>query len=142
MANEAKEGSNWRGILARLASGVALVLLTYNPAQVSYIHWALRDLSEFSALKAVPGALLLCGWVLFARATASSLGWLGVALASLVIAAVVWLLVDAGILEASGARPLAWIVLVALGLVLGLGLSWSLVRRRVTGQVDVDRVDR
>jgi ABC-type sulfate transport system permease component len=29
-----------------------------------------------------------------------------------------------------------------LGLVLGIGMSWSLVRRRITGQVDVDAVDR
>jgi hypothetical protein len=138
----AKRALSARGILTRLASGLALVLLTFNPSGHSYYHWALRDLSQFSAIQAVPGALLLCGWVLFVRAALASLGWLGLALASLAIAALVWLLVDAGLLDASGARPLAWIALVSLGLVLGVGLSWSLVRGRITGQVDVDRVDR
>ena len=128
------------GLLARVGTGVALVLLTFNPSGHSYVHWALRDLSQFSALQAVPGALLLCGWVLFVRAALGSLGWLGVALASLVIAALVWLLVDAGILDAAGGR--SWIALVSLGLVLGFGLCWSHLRRRLTGQVDVDRVDR
>ena len=128
------------GVFARIVSGVALVLFTFNPSGHSYTHWALRDLSQFSALQAVPGALLLCGWVLFVRAALASLGWLGVALASLVIAALVWLLVDAGILGAAGAR--SWIALVSLGLVLGFGLCWSHLRGRLTGQVDVDRVDR
>jgi hypothetical protein len=138
----AKRALSARGILTRLASGLALVLFTFNPSGHSYYHWALRDLSQFSAIQAVPGVLLLCGWVLFVRAALASLGWLGLALASLAIAALVWLLVDAGLLDASGARPLAWIALVSLGLVLGVGLSWSLVRGRITGQVDVDRVDR
>jgi hypothetical protein len=35
---------------------------------------------------------------------------------------------------------LAWVVLVALGGVLGFGLSWSLLRRKITGQVDVDEL--
>src|SRR3990172_5783876 len=97
-------GASVSGVVTRIVSVVALVRLTFNPAGHSYTHWALRDLSQFSALQAVPGALLLCGWVLFVRAALASLGWLGVALASLVIAALVWLLVDAGILGAAGAR--------------------------------------
>src|SRR3990172_8570253 len=98
-------GASVSGVVTRIVSVVALVRLTFNPAGHSYTHWALRDLSQFSALQAVPGALLLCGWVLFVRAALASLGWVGVALASLVIAALVWLLVDAGILDAAGGRP-------------------------------------
>ena len=32
----------------------------------------------------------------------------------------------------------SWISLIATGIVLGTGLSWSLLRTRVTGQVEVD----
>ncbi len=28
-----------------------------------------------------------------------------------------------------------------LSLVLTIGLSWSIIRRKITGQVDIDRVD-
>jgi hypothetical protein len=31
----------------------------------------------------------------------------------------------------------SWVILVIVGLVLGIGMSWSLVRQRITGQVDV-----
>ena len=34
-----------------------------------------------------------------------------------------------------------WLGLIALSLVLGIGLSWSHVRRRLSGQADMDDVD-
>jgi hypothetical protein len=37
---------------------------------------------------------------------------------------------------------LTWIVLVGLSLLLAVGMSWSHIRRRLTGQVDVDEVER
>ncbi len=35
---------------------------------------------------------------------------------------------------------MAWLSLVVLAVLLGIGLSWSHVRRRLTGQVDVDEL--
>jgi hypothetical protein len=129
----------WGGIFARVAFAVALVLLTFNPSGWSYHHWAMRDLDDFSPAKALAGALLLCAWVLYLRAALHALGRLGVALAILVFAAFVWLLADWGFLEPRQPKVLAWIALVALGLVLGIGLSWSILRRRLTGQVDLEQ---
>lgn len=130
------------GILARLASGVALVLATYNPAKFSYLHWALSDLAAFSAPQAVVGVMLVGAWVFCVRAAITSLGQLGVTLLSLLIASLIWLLVELGVLGAPGPQALAWLSLVGIGLVLGVGLCWSLVRRQVTGQVVVDDVER
>jgi LPXTG-motif cell wall-anchored protein len=136
----AKRQVGIRGLLVRVLAGIALVVLTFNPAGLSYFHWALADLSTFSALKAVPGVLLLCGWVLYIGAAFTSLGWLGLTLAALVFASLVWLLFQAGVLRSTGPQAIAWIALIGLGLILGLGLSWSILRRRITGQVDVDTV--
>jgi len=36
---------------------------------------------------------------------------------------------------------MAWVVLGALGVMLGIGMSWSHIRRRISGQASVDRVD-
>ena len=36
---------------------------------------------------------------------------------------------------------MTWVVLIALGLILGVGMSWSIVRRELTGQASVDDVD-
>jgi len=52
---------SWLGVLWRVAAAMALVFLTYNPTGTSYFHWALTDLSTFSAPKALAGALLLAG---------------------------------------------------------------------------------
>ena len=126
------------GILLRILAAVALVLLSFNPSGWSYHHWAMTDLGAFSPAKAIVGAVILAAWVLYVRAAFHALGVLGVAFSLLVCAAVVWLLADWGWLEPTQPRTLAWIALVALGLVLGFGLSWSILRRRLTGQVDVE----
>ncbi len=133
---------SWLGVLWRVAVAMALVFLTYNPTGVSYFHWALTDFSTFSALKALAGALLLAGWVFYLRAAISSLGFLGVIILLLILGAAVWLLVEQRILDPKQPGVLSWVALAVLGLVLGIGMSWSLVRRRITGQVDVDAVDR
>lgn len=133
----AKEVSSL-GILLRVVAAVALVLVSVNPLGWSYHHWAMSDLGSFSPAKAIVGALLLCGWVLYVRAAFHALGVLGVALVGLVCAAAVWILADWGLLDPAEPRALAWILLVTLGLVLGIGLAWSIVRRRLTGQVDIE----
>jgi hypothetical protein len=48
------------------------------------------------------------------------------------------MLTDYGILDADRPSLLSWIILVAIGIILGIGLSWSLLRARATGQVEVD----
>lgn len=142
----AREGMGLGGVLWRIAVAMALVLLTYNPSGFSYHHWVFGGgglgKGGFDASKAFLGALLLCSWVVYLRAAIASLGWLGVLLSGLVIASAVWLLAQQGWLDPSRPKTAAWIALVALGLVLGVGLGWSNWRRRLTGQVDVDELDR
>jgi hypothetical protein len=135
-------GVSWAGVLWRVALAMVLVLLTYNPTGYSYFHWALTDFTTFSAVKALAGALLLAGWVFYLRAGLSSLGWLGVILLLLILGAVVWLLVEQKILDPNRPAVLSWVILVVVGLVLGIGMSWSLVRQRLTGQVDILDEDR
>jgi hypothetical protein len=135
-------GVSWAGILWRVLVGMALVLLTYNPTGYSYFHWALTDFSTFSAVKGLAGVLLLAGWVFYLRAGLSSLGWIGVILLLLILGAVVWLLAEQKILDPNQPGVLSWMILIAVGLVLGVGMTWSLVRQRLTGQVDILDEDR
>jgi hypothetical protein len=46
-------------------------------------------------------------------------------------------MVDSGLIDLSGESAMTWVVLVIVGALLGLGLSWSLIRARSTGQVEV-----
>jgi hypothetical protein len=124
--------------LARVVAALAVVLLTYNPSGQSFYHWAMRDFANLTAIKAFAGTLLLVGWVICIRAALTSLGALGLVLSALVLGTLVWVLADFGILDPDSPSLLSWIVLIISGIILGLGLSWSLLRTRVTGQVEVD----
>ena len=55
--------------------------------------------------------------------------------------ALLWLLVSQGWLDLHNVRAVVWIALVVLSLILAVGMSWSHVNRRLSGQTDVDPVD-
>jgi hypothetical protein len=126
------------GVVIRIVLAVALVLLTYNPSGYSFVHWVFGDLSSFDALKGFSGAVLLVCWVVFGKTAHTALGNLGIVLSALVLGTLVWLLYDMGLLTRTGSTMMAWLILVLVGVILGIGLSWSLIRQRATGQVEVD----
>ena len=125
-------------IVPRVAFAVALVLFTWNPSGWSYVDWALRDRSAFDAVKAFVGVLLLGGWIFCWRSAWVSLGAVGIVLVAALLATVVGMLLQFHLVEPGSTQTLLWIVLVAIGIVLGVGLAWSKVRQRATGQVEAD----
>lgn len=128
------------GLALRFAFALLLVLLTFNPTGRSYYHWIAAGFPAIDALKALAGVVLLIGWVVFLTATMRSLGATGVLLALAFFAALVWVAVQFGWLQAQ-ARIFVWIGLVVTAAILAMGVSWSHFRRRLTGQADVDEVD-
>lgn len=130
------------GALARIAAALVLVLLTFNPSGYSYYHWIARDFPHLSALQLVGGLALTIGWVIYVTATRRSLGVFGVTLIMALFAALLWLAVQNGWLHLAGGQALAWVIAVCTGLILGIGMCWSFVRRTLSGQSDVDEVSR
>ncbi len=84
--------------------------------------------------------MLISGWVVVLQATRRSIGLAGAFLALALCAALVWLLVEQHVVSPTGSAAIVHIALVAIGLVLGVGMSWSLLSRRLTGQIDTDQV--
>ena len=130
------------GLLWRLVFAMALVLLTFNPTGHSYYHLLADGFPSVQPLEAVAGILLVIGWVVFVRSTLAAVGTLGLVLMLALFAAIVWWMVSRGWLDVSNRSAMAWVVLLILGLVLGFGMSWSHIRRRLSGQAAVDRVDQ
>lgn len=128
------------GVLLRLLAALLMVLVTFNPSGHSFLHWLAQDFPHFQPLQAVAGLVLLICWITYVTATLRSLGVLGVSLLLALFAALVWLAVDSGWLHLAGGSALAWIAVIAVGLILGIGMCWSFVRRRLSGQTDVDEV--
>jgi hypothetical protein len=131
-----------RGFLLRLAAAAGLVALSYNPTGHSYVHWAAGTFPKLDPPQAIAGLCLIGAWGFFAHATWRSLGTAGIVLGTALGAAVVWLLASWGWLSLKDAGVISWVVLAMLAVLLAVGVSWSHIRRRITGQTDVDEVDR
>jgi hypothetical protein len=136
----AQDSVGMGGLLGRFLFALILVLATYNPSGYSFYHWAANRLQDSMALVTLAGIALLIGWAVFLRATMRSLGFFGVALAAAFFAALIWVAVSYGWLELGDKRLITWIALGIVAAVLALGMSWSHVRRRLSGQADVDEV--
>lgn len=128
------------GFLLRWLAAIVLVGLTYNPAGTSFMHWVAETFPRVEPLQAVAGVVLLGGWVFFLRSTWTALGSVGVLLGVAFFAAVTWLFVSWGWLSLADTGIVTWVALAMLSFLLAIGLSWSHVRRRVTGQSPVDEV--
>ncbi|MEO0822406.1 MAG: DUF6524 family protein [Pseudomonadota bacterium] len=130
-------------IAQRCIAAIALVLATYNPSGYSYLHWVAGGFEEDLPLKVLGGVALAILFIIFLRATLRSIGVVGIVLIAALLAALAWTLVYYGIVSLSlqDRGIIQWLALLALGLTLGIGLSWSIVRRVLTGQTDVDDVD-
>ncbi|MDA7687671.1 DUF6524 family protein [Pseudomonadales bacterium] len=126
----------------RFVCALIVVFATYNPEGLSYYHWAVERLSEFSVLKAFIGVILLVGWIILIRATLGSLGTIGILLSIAFFGLAIWLIIDVLGLSANNARVISYIIELMLAGVLSIGVSWSHVRRRISGQVDTDELDR
>jgi hypothetical protein len=127
--------------LGRWAFAAALVFGSYNPTSYSYISWALGESTEFGPAVALLGVVLLICWVMFVRATWISLGPVGIILGLALFGCFIWLLVDTGILSLDSTSALTWLALLLISLILAAGMSWSHIRRRLSGQFDVDEVE-
>jgi hypothetical protein len=135
------------GIALRTLAALVLVFATYNPERVSYWHWAIAPLrggeatSGPASLKFLTGLALLGGWAVFLNATRRSIGMGGALLVLALSGGLVWLLIDFGIVSASSARGITHVVLICTALLLAVGMNWSHLSRKLSGQVDMDPTD-
>lgn len=129
------------GFLARWVFALVLVLGTYNPSGFSYVTWLLDEETSFGPVVTIIGLLLLIGWIFCVKSTFDALGWLGVTLGAALFAALIWLLVDVGMISMESTGILTWLSLVVISLILAVGMAWSHVKRRITGQYNIDDMD-
>lgn len=130
---------SYSSFVVRWLIALFLVLATYNPSGYSYVHWVLQLTTDLWAFKMLAGILLLVIYLLFWLATLRALGWPGIAIAAALSGAVTWALADLGALDALG-PTLPMVALIVLANVLAIGVSWSHIRQRISGQVDSNDV--
>ena len=123
----------WDSFIVRFIFAVVVVFSTYNPEGVSYFHWVKDDITSITIGKALVGVILLIGWVILI---------IGIILAIAFFGLLIWLIVDVIGLDTQSFRVVSYIVQIMIASVLSIGVSWSHVRRRISGQVDTDEVER
>ena len=134
---------NFVSFVWRFLASLLLVMVTYNPTRYSFVGW-LRAATPENPLGPehfVVGVALLIGWVILLAATQRSLGTFGLLLGGAMLGGVVWLLTDIGWLSVSTVSSATWVGLFCVAALLAVGLSWSHVWRRLTGQFEVDDGD-
>ena len=136
-------------IAIRWLIAFVVIAATYNPTQYNWVRWSQNNwvrwsqtnFSEQLPLIVLSGLILLIGYITFIRATLHSIGPFGMALVLALVAALLWVLYDFGWLSLENQAANLWLGIIALSLVLGIGLSWSHIRRAISGQADMDDVD-
>ena len=134
---------DWAGFVVRILMSLGLVLATYNPSGYSFVHWVHDSYSSDSLgpEHLVVGILVIIGWVILINATKEAMGTLGLVLGIALMAGIVWMLVDFGILSLGSVSAYTWVALIILAVMLGIGMSWAHIWRRLTGQFSVDEAD-
>ena len=137
----AAKNFSFLNFLIRFALAVVLVFATYNPSGYSWYRWFMQAPDKFDPLLAFSAVVLIIGWVIYLRATVRSLGEIGTLLAIAFFAALTWLMIDYNVLSVENTEVLTYVVLTMLAAIMATGMSWSHIRRRMSGQLDVDEVD-
>lgn len=127
------------GLLLRWLFAFGLITATYNPTEYNFVRWSAT--SDQLSITVLIGLVLLVGYIIYLRATLRSIGAFGMILILAIVGALLWVLYDFGLLDLENRTLTVWIGIFALSAVLGIGLSWSIVRRKLSGQADVDDVD-
>jgi len=105
----------------RFLFALFLVLVTYNPTSFNYVRWAMEQYQFNLSIVVLNGLLLLVGYIIFLRATWRSIG-------------------PNGLLDPQNSALMTWIALICVSFILAVGLSWSHIRRRISGQSDMDDI--
>ncbi|WP_342071563.1 DUF6524 family protein [Yoonia algicola] len=129
------------GFVIRWVFAFLLLVATYNPTEWNYVRWSMANYETSLSLTVLFGLILLVGYIIYLRATLRSIGVFGVILILAVVGTILWVLFDQGVISLADPSVNTWIGIVALSIVLAVGLSWSIVRRKLSGQADVDDID-
>ena len=126
---------NYRSFVVRWLACLVLMLATYNPYSSSYYHWTAAD-SGHASLQVLAGLLLLIFHIVVIIATVRSIGIIGIGLMTALFSSVAWVLIDNHVVAVEDARAVVLIQQIVIASVYGVGVSWSHIRNRLSGQVD------
>lgn len=128
------------GFLSRWLGAMFVVMATYNPSGVSYYHWLIDMDDTRWSLKALVGLIMAIFNMFFLLISLRSMRRGGLLTAAIFGLVMIWTLRDYGYLQSISFWTWITLMLTGIGSILGLGLSWSHIRGRLSGQADSNDV--
>jgi Family of unknown function (DUF6524) len=129
------------GILLRWLGAFLLLAAIFNPTEWNYVTWARANWTGQMPLIVFTGLILAVAAMVYLVSTMRSIGLLGALVIVAIFAAGLWVLTDWGLLGLENSALNIWLGIFALSLILGIGMSWSILRQRLSGQQTTDEVD-
>ena len=129
------------GVFLRWLGAFALLSATFNPTDWNFLTWAQAHYTDQMALVVFLGLLLGVGYMIYGVATLRSIGAFGILLVAAIFGTGLWVLYDWGLLSLENSDLNQWLAILALSLILGIGLSWSILRQKLSGQASVDEIE-
>lgn len=129
------------GVFLRWLGAFALLSATFNPTDWNFLAWAQAHYTDQMALVVFLGLLLGVGYMIYGVATLRSIGAFGILLVAAIFGTGLWVLYDWGLLSLENSDLNQWLAILALSLILGIGLSWSILRQKLSGQASVDEIE-
>ena len=93
------------------------------------------------SLIVLAGLVLLVCYIVYLTATLRSIGAFGVILILAIMGAILWVLWDRSVISLRDPGVVTWIAIAAISFVLAVGMHWSILWRRLSGQLEVDDTD-
>lgn len=129
------------GILLRWLGAFLLLAAIFNPTSWNYVSWARASWADQTPLVVFLGLILAVLATIYFVATMRSIGLLGAVVIVAIFGAGLWVLTDWGLIGLDNSALNTWLAILALSLILGVGMSWSILRQRLSGQQTTDEVD-
>lgn len=129
------------GVFLRWLFAFVLLALTYNPTDWNYVRWTYENHQTHLSMVVLLGLLLAIGYLMFLRATLRSIGGVGMATILAIVASLLWVLYDYGLLHLDNTTMDVWLGTLALSVVFTIGLSWSHVRQRFVGEDEYEEYE-
>jgi hypothetical protein len=129
------------GILLRWLGAFLLLAAIFNPTRWNYVTWAREAWADQMPLIVFSGLILAVAAMVYIVATMRSIGILGALVIAAIFGAGLWVLTDWGLLALGNSALTVWLAIFALSLILGIGMSWSILRQRLSGQQTTDEVN-
>jgi hypothetical protein len=128
-------------MLVRWFMIMGVLTAIYNPSGRSFVHWAVEGTAPLS-LRVAVGSVLLAMLTYCYRLSVRALGPIGVLMLAALLAVRATALVDIGLIQPQGRAAMIAYLQAIITTGLTVGVSWSALRTRISGQIDSDDISR